>query len=46
MIPPDAGGGTGNTAGTTLRGNFGRNDINGTTSTIGNRSIRTLVEFP
>jgi len=27
-------------------GNFGRNDINGTTSTIGNRSIRTLVEFP
>lgn len=37
---------TGNTDGLRLRGNFGVNSINGSDSTVSNRSIHTLVEFP
>ena len=46
VITLDSGGGTGNTAGTTLRGNFGVNDINAAITEVSNRSIKTLVEFP
>jgi len=46
VIEKDFGGGTGNSAGTTLRGNFGVNDINGSTDTVRNRSIHTLIDFP
>lgn len=45
VIDRDAGGGTGNSVGTILRGNFGVNDINGSSSTVKNRSIKTLEEF-
>ena len=44
-IPLDDGGGTGNTVGTTLRGNFGVNIINGASSDVTSRSIHTLIEF-
>ncbi|HEX5475528.1 MAG TPA: hypothetical protein VFX12_12785 [Vicinamibacterales bacterium] len=46
VIEPDAGGGSGNAEGTTLRGNFGEMDIDGSASTVTNRSIRTLIVFP
>lgn len=46
VITKDAGGGNGNSAGTTLRGNFGLNDINSAASTVSNRSAKTLIEFP
>lgn len=46
VIDRDAGGGTGNSVGTTLRGNFGVNDINGSAGVVRNRSIHTFVEFP
>lgn len=46
VITLDGGGGMGNTEGTTLRGNFGVNEINEVTSNVSNRSIKTLVEFP
>ena len=46
VITLDSGGGTGNTAGTTLRGNFGVNDINAAISEVSNRSIKTLIQFP
>lgn len=39
-------GGTGNSAGTTIRGNFGFNDINGSASTVKDRSVHTLHIFP
>jgi hypothetical protein len=45
VIDLDSGGGTGNTVGTTLRGNFGVNDINAVIADVSNRSIMTLVEF-
>lgn len=45
VIDLDNGGGTGNSEGTTLRGNFGINDINGTSTDVKNRSIMTLVTF-
>lgn len=43
IITKDQSGGTGNTVGDTLRGNFGVNLINGLTSNVNNRSIRTLL---
>jgi len=46
VITLDGGGGTGNTVGTTLRGNLGVNDINAAISDVSNRSIKTLIEFP
>ncbi len=46
VITLDGGGGTGNTVGTVLRGNFGVNDINAAIAEVSNRSIKTLVEFP
>ena len=46
VIENDASGGDGNAEGARLRGNFGVNDINGTTSVIKNRSVATLVVFP
>lgn len=46
VIDKDSLGGTGNSVGTTLRGNFGVNEINEVTSDVSNRSIMTLVEFP
>lgn len=46
VIEKDFGGGNGNSVGTTLRGNFGVNDINGSTNTVRNRSIHTLIDFP
>lgn len=46
VITKDGGGGNGNSVGTTLRGNFGINDINEISGAVTNRSIRTLVEFP
>jgi len=47
VIVEDSGGGTGNTAGTTLRGNFGVNVINGGgPEDVRNRSVHTLSEFP
>ena len=45
VITLDSGGGVGNSVGTTLRGNFGRNDINGASSLVQSRSIKTLIEF-
>lgn len=45
VISPDAASGPGNLQGATLRGNFGVNEINATTSTVKNRSIKTLEEF-
>ena len=41
----DADGGTGNTEGTVVRGNFGLNDINGVQNDVTNRSIMTLIEY-
>ncbi len=46
VIEKDFGGGDGNSVGTTLRGNLGVNDINGSAGSVRNRSIHTLVEFP
>lgn len=46
VITKDFSGGNGNSAGTTLRGNFGVNDINGAVSSVKNRSVKTLVDFP
>ncbi len=46
VIDKDSTGGTGNTEGTTIRGNFGVNEINEVTSDVSNRSIKTLIEFP
>jgi hypothetical protein len=46
VITLDGGGGTGNSVGTTLRGNLGTNDINAVIGEVSNRSIQTLVEFP
>lgn len=46
VIDRDDTGGTGNTVGTRLRGNFGVNKINEVTTDVFNRSIHTLVEFP
>ncbi len=46
VIDKDSTGGTGNTEGTTIRGNFGINEINEVTSDVANRSIMTLIEFP
>ncbi len=43
IITKDQALGTGNAVGATLRGNFGVNLINGSTSNVGNRSIRTLL---
>jgi hypothetical protein len=43
IITKDQSGGTGNTVGATLRGNFGINLINSVTSNVTNRSIRTLL---
>jgi hypothetical protein len=43
IVPLDQSSGTGNTVGATFRGNFGVNSINGLTSNVTNRSIRTLV---
>ena len=44
VIELDASGGFANSIGATLRGNFGVNDINGTSGLIRNRSIHTLIE--
>lgn len=41
----DFDGGTGNTEGTVVRGNFGLNDINEVQSDVTNRSIKTLIEY-
>jgi len=46
VIEQDLYGGTGNSAGTVLRGNLGLNDINGSAGPVRNRSIHTLIEFP
>lgn len=46
VVTLDSGGGTGNTVGMRLRGNFGVNDINAAITEVSNRSIKTLVEFP
>ena len=43
IITKDQFSGTGNAVGATLRGNFGVNLINGLTSNVNNRSIRTLL---
>jgi hypothetical protein len=43
IITKDQSSGTGNAVGATLRGNFGVNLINGLTSNVSNRSIRTLL---
>jgi hypothetical protein len=43
IITKDQSGGTGNTVGATIRGNFGVNLINGSTSNVRNRSRRTLL---
>jgi hypothetical protein len=43
IITKDQSAGTGNAVGATLRGNFGVNLINGLTSNVSNRSIRTLL---
>ncbi len=45
VIPLDFFGGTGNTEGTLIRGNFGLNSINDVDSTVTNRSIHTLLDF-
>ena len=42
IITKDQSGGTANTVGATIRGNFGVNIINGSTSNVRNRSIRAL----
>jgi hypothetical protein len=44
IITKDQFGGTGNTVGATLRGNFGVNLINSVTSNVTNRSIRTVIK--
>jgi len=44
IITNDQFGQTGNSVGLTLRGNFGVNLINGSTSNVGNRSIGTLLQ--
>jgi len=44
IITRDVGGGTDNTRGAVLRGNFGVNDVNEVASDVANRSIKTLVE--
>ena len=46
LIPKDLFGGTGNTDGTLIRGNFGLNSINEVDVAVTNRSIHTLQEFP
>jgi hypothetical protein len=46
VIELETGGGTGNSAGTVLRGNFDVNDINGSASAVTNRSRQTLIVFP
>jgi hypothetical protein len=43
IITKDQFGGTANTAGATIRGNFGVNLINGSTSNVNNRSRHTLL---
>lgn len=43
IITKDQFGGTGNTVGATLRGNFGVNLINGSTSNVNNRSRHSLL---
>jgi hypothetical protein len=43
IIPLDGGGGTGNTAGAAIRGNFGVNLINDVSTTVGNRSIQLAL---
>ena len=43
IITNDQFGGNGNTLGAVIRGNFGINLINGSTSNVTNRSIRTLL---
>lgn len=45
VIYLDSDGGTGNTEGTVVRGNFGVNDINGVVNDVTNRSIMTLIEY-
>jgi hypothetical protein len=44
IVTKDQNGGTSNTVGATIRGNFGVNLINSSTSNVKNRSIRTLLE--
>jgi hypothetical protein len=44
IVTNDQGGGTGNSVGLTLRGNFGINLINGSTFNVRSRSIRTLLQ--
>jgi serine protease len=44
IITKDQFGGTANTAGATIRGNFGVNLINSSTSNVNNRSLHTLLE--
>jgi hypothetical protein len=44
IVTKDQNGGTANTVGATIRGNFGVNLINSSTSNVKNRSIRTLLE--
>jgi hypothetical protein len=46
VIDKDSTGGTGNSEGLRLRGNFGVNEINEVSSTVTNRSIKTLIELP
>jgi hypothetical protein len=43
IITKDLSGGTGNSVGAQIRGNFGVNLINGATANVRNRSIKTLV---
>jgi hypothetical protein len=44
VIDRDSSNGTANTAGATIRGNFGVNLINGTSADVRNRSIHTSQE--
>jgi hypothetical protein len=44
IVTNDQSGGTGNSVGLTLRGNFGVNLINGSTFNVRNRSISTLLQ--
>lgn len=46
VVDVDGDGGFGNSAGTTLRGNFGVNVVNGSSSGVTNRSIRFAQIFP
>ena len=46
VIENDALGGDGNSEGARLRGNLGENDINGVSSSIRNRSVKTLAIYP